>query len=307
MFRNIALTVSLIVFFLTAPRVADSAIAISGCGTNISDPGAYVVSNDLLTCPGVAIVIQASNVSLNLAGNEISCEQIDGRLDVGILATGVSDIQVRGGTISRCDNGVQFSAVTGSQISDVTFYQMSRDLDLNFGGGAILLFGGSDNAISGILSTQNVIGIGLFNSHNNRLTGNEVSENTGIPPFIFGMGIVMSQFSSGNIVNGNTARYNSDAGIVISGAASGNTVRGNEIGNSGFYGIGVFTGAAPGSPSPVGNTIQGNTTLASGTADLLEIVFAPLGNPRESVSDSCNNDWKGNTFVSTLGPTDCLQ
>jgi parallel beta-helix repeat protein len=121
------------------------------------------------------------------------------------------------------------------------------------------------------------------------------------------MGIALSAFSSRNLIRGNEARFNSDTGIVLSVGVTYNVVQGNEVSNNDFYGIGTFTRVDLGAPPPMNNVSQGNSSLANGRADLVEIVFDPFGDPRESVEEQCRNTWKGNDFVSQIGPPDCIQ
>lgn len=291
----------------TVPAVSAPVTEVSACGAVLSAPGRYSMPADLLACPGAAIVIAASEVSLDLKGNEITCDRADGRLDVGVLGSGVSAVHVRNGRISGCDIGVQVVGVTDSEITDLSIQLSAMDAALGIGGAAILLVGSDHNAVIGNRATENIIGIGIFNSHDNQVTGNVTSENVGEGPIFFGMGIALSAFSSGNSLRGNEARFNSDAGIVLSVGVSGTTVRGNEVSDNGFYGIGAFRRIDLGAPPTQNNLIQGNSSLANGRADLVEVLFDPLANPRESTEELCRNTWKDNTHVSLIGPPDCVR
>jgi parallel beta-helix repeat protein len=290
-----------------APEAFASVTPVSTCGAVLSAPGKYSLSGDLLACPGPAIVIAASDISLDLKGNEITCDRADGQADIGILGTNVSSVEVRNGRISSCEVGIQFSNVKNSKVTDLSVHGGTRDPVLGFGGAAILLLGSDNNSVIGNRAIGNIIGIGIFNSNDNRVAGNVTSENVGYLPFVFGMGIALSASSTGNSVIGNESRLNSDAGIVLSIDVSNTTVRGNEVSDNGYYGIGAFTRTDVGAPSPENNLIQGNSSLANGRADLVEILFHPLTNPRESIAKVCKNSWIDNTFVSLMGPNDCVR
>lgn len=308
MARSIAILISLVsILAATAPEAFATVTRVSTCGTVLSAPGKYALSGDLLACPGQAIVIAASDVSLDLEGNEIACDRADGRADVGIFGSNVSAVDVRNGSISGCNIGIQFLNVKQSKINELSIRGSTRDSALGVGGAAILLLGSDNNSIVGNRATGNIIGIGLFDSDNNRVIGNVTSENVGDGPLVFGMGIALSALSSGNSLRGNESRFNSDAGIVLSVGVSGTTVRGNDVSDNGYYGIGAFTRIDLGAPSPQDNLIQGNSALASGRADLVEILFHPLTNPRESIDEVCRNTWTDNTFVSFMGPPDCVR
>ncbi len=78
---------SFIVLVLTLSGSAFAkTIPVTQCGAVLSAPGKYFLPGDLLSCPGSAITITASDVSLNLKDNEITCERVAGRNDTGILA-----------------------------------------------------------------------------------------------------------------------------------------------------------------------------------------------------------------------------
>ena len=134
-FLTVAATALLISSLATAPALA--ANPVTACGDVLSEPGNYGLTGDLLACPGNAIVISASNVSLNLKGHSITCGSTDW---IGVLVTGVSDVQVKNGTITGCSVGVFFSGTTESKIT-----QLTLNGNVPF---AIDLFGASDNGPS---------------------------------------------------------------------------------------------------------------------------------------------------------------
>jgi parallel beta-helix repeat protein len=76
--------------------------------TVISRPGVYVLQRGImLGDAGTAIVITASNVSLDLNGLPLSGP--GGKQGVGIRVDGASDVSVHGGSLSRFATGVEVS------------------------------------------------------------------------------------------------------------------------------------------------------------------------------------------------------
>ena len=142
---SIAATALLISSLATAPALA--ANPVTACGDVLSEPGNYGLTGDLLACPGNAIVISASNVSLNLKGHSITCGNADW---FGVWVLGVSDVQVKNGTITGCGIGVEFDGTTESKITHLT---------LNGNGLGIHLSGASNNEITANHMTENITGI----------------------------------------------------------------------------------------------------------------------------------------------------
>ena len=295
-FLTVAATALLISSLATAPALA--ANPVTACGVVLSEPGNYGLTGDLLACPGNAIVISASNVSLNLKGHSITCGGTDG---IGVLVTGVSDVQVKNGTITGCNVGVLFSGTTESKITHLTLNGNVFDPVL-LGGFAISLFGASNNKITANHATENITGIRVLRGGGNRISGNVASDNFG-SPFSVGMALLNSE---NNTVTGNRANRNAVTGILVGGGTTGNILRGNVANENGGFGIAMFGRELFGIPLAEGVLIQGNTALGNGAQDLREAMFDPTMNPPDFVVEPCRNTWKSNNFVSQLGPDLCI-
>jgi parallel beta-helix repeat protein len=285
-FLTIAATALLLSLLATAPALAEN--PVTACGDVLSEPGNYGLTGDLLACPGNAIVISASNVSLNLKGHSITCGSTDG---IGVLVTGVSDVQVKNGTITGCGLGVFFSGTTESKITHLT---------LNGNGLAISLLGASDNKLTANHMTENITGIRVNFGGGNRISENVASDNFGF----LSTGIALL-FSENNTVTGNRANRNNN-GIIAGGASTGTILRGNVTNENRSLGISMFGRLAFNIPIAEGVLIQGNTALGNGDLDMVEALFDPSINPPFIVVEPCRNTWKSNNFVSRIGPDMCI-
>jgi parallel beta-helix repeat protein len=243
-----------------------------------------------LACPGNAIVISASNVSLNLKGHSITCGGTGAR---GVLVTGVSDVQVKNGTITGCVRGVLFSGTTESKITHLTLNGHAPGIDL---------IGASNNKITANHMTENITGIRVLRGGGNQISGNVASDNFGA---FTSTGIALLN-SENNTVSGNRANRNAVNGILVGGGTTGNILRGNVTNENGDLGISMFGRLAFGIPIAEGVLIQGNTALGNGAQDLTESIFDPTKNPPNIVIEPCRNTWKSNNFVSQLGPDLCI-
>ena len=238
--------------------IALAAIPVTACGDVLSEPGNYGLTGDLLACPGDAVVISASNVSLNLKGHSITCGGTDG---IGVLVTGVSDVQVKNGTITGCVRGVLFSGTTESKITHLTLNGHALGIDL---------IGASNNKITANHLTENITGIRVLFGGGNQISGNVASDNFGSP---LSTGIALLN-SENNTVTGNRANRNNN-GIIAGGGTTGNILRGNVTNENRDLGISMFGRMAFGIPIAEGVLIQGNTALGNGGYDMIEALFDP--------------------------------
>jgi parallel beta-helix repeat protein len=287
-FLTIAATALLLSFLATAPALAEN--PVTACGDVLSEPGNYGLTGDLLACPGNAIVISASNVSLKLNGHTITCGSTNG---IGVRVTGVSDVQVTNGTITGCGLGVFFSGTTESKITHLTL-----NGNRVFG---ISLIGASNNEITANHVTENGTGIRVLRGGGNRISGNVASDNF---VNVFSTGIALLS-SENNTVTGNRANRNNN-GILASGPSTGTILRGNVTNENRSSGISMAGRVDFNIPIADGVLIQGNTALGNGVQDLIEALFDPNFNPPFIVVEPCRNTWKSNNFVSRLGPDMCI-
>jgi parallel beta-helix repeat protein len=287
----------LIAAFACTPAVADPAIQITQCGTVITQPGHYILANDL-SCGGAPVsgVIGApnppnwwKNVQSPLSGSApvanqppVSGDGIDilsdhvevqlnghtinggGSGNIGIsvgvgVPSGNSHVHIVGpGTITGFSAGVEFEQVTFSSVDSVTVNNNAADFAIGGGFAA--------GCAEACPSTKN------------DFTGNTVS----VAEFGF-----LLDGANNNTLRDNSAS-NSFIGIFLAIAAMGNDVRANTAsGNGGGIVLGLF-GSGVTDDDITHNTALGNET------DLFD------ANPN---CDS--NTWKHNTFGSANQP--CIQ
>jgi parallel beta-helix repeat protein len=275
----------LLIGFLPATSVLAGVAFITECGTVISEPGEYKLTQDLLLCPVDGITISSSNVKLDLKGHTITC---DDRYIYGIKVRDFSDVDIKNGTVTGCRNGVYLRDVSDSQVTKMTLNGNRRHgLYMRRGSSNViknnLLIGNEAYGISvwegdGHLISKNItnenrhVGIDGDTTQNTKYTCNQSNRNGNI-------GIALSGTEGGNVLIGNIANENRLAGIVMSGWPS------NEI--------------------PEGNTIKHNIALANNDKDLSENSWGPEG-PYVEDGAPCRNTWIDNEFVTELGPEMCI-
>lgn len=261
-----------------APSYADPlSTFVTSCGT-ISNPGGYIVMNDLSASGSDCITVQASNVSLILAGHTISGSGSNNGVTVG---GSLSSVTIQAGTIQSFAKGIASSA-NGSTVQGVTLQ-------------------------------NDGVGIELDSVNGGAIQGNHLS----------GSGTLIQLNGSQNVdVAGNTTDSGSQRGIVLSNSSTQNRVQGNVIGQASQAGIEVGNGT-PGTPSPSqcsssssspNNTLQGNVIATTalgiylecgnGVNELLQGNVSSGGNPNDlfDANSSCDsNTWQGNVGSGNQG------
>ncbi|MBZ5507554.1 MAG: hypothetical protein LAO78_19000 [Acidobacteriia bacterium] len=295
-FKAFTLTL-LIAAFACTPAVADPAIQITQCGTVITQPGHYILANDLsCSAAPVAPVIGApnrpnwwKNIQTPLAGfapaatdDPISSDGIDivadhvelllnghtidgGGSNIGIsvgvgVASGNSHVHIVGpGTITNFGAGILFEQVSFSSVNNVI---------INNNGASFAIGGGfAAGCAEACPSTKN------------DFTGNTVS--------LAEFGFILDGANDNTLRDNNAS--NTFIGILLALAATGNDVRANTTNlNVGGIVLGI------GGSDVTNNDITHNTALNNAEADLFD------ANPN---CDS--NTWKHNTFVTANQP--CIQ
>jgi hypothetical protein len=242
--------------FVVAPTAAGASTALCGATITVST----TLTEDVGPCPNNGITIGASNITLNLAGHTVFGTPSPGD-GIGIQASNVSGITVRGGTVRDFDAGVVFDHVTNGLITQIqakdNIGEQSEALSTDFGDG-ILLFESSNNRVIQNVADHNgpFDGIGLLgNSDNNLIQGNVVQNNNlnfqreghGTPEDIINEddGIRLETTGSAanhrspnfNTVTGNTVRNNGLDGIAAFPFADDNTISNNVFDHNGYEGI----------------------------------------------------------------------
>lgn len=269
---------------------------IKTCGQTLSAAGEYILANNL-NCSGTSgdytgVTITASNVTLYLAGHEISSEDCDLNRNIsGILvAGGITNVKIIGGAVSGFNDGIVLSS-SKSQVVGVTVKNACE-----FG----ILVQGAHNAITTNTVTTSGDGVVLSPSDDSRVVSNNLSGNVRAGVVISddserntiaynildnngansdeGYGVAVFN-GSGNTIRNNAASYN-DIGIRVS--APNNAVNNNTVSGNSNYGVWL---AIDGSPS----SVRRNSVFGSGKSDMLD--ESPL----------CGgNVWRNNKFSTDL-------
>jgi len=197
------------------PASAAPSTAVT-CGSTITAPGEYFLAGD---CAGAGITITASDVHLMLEGHIMT----GAALDVGITATGVSNVHIEGpGTITNYSFGVALSSVSQSLVEEVT---ATANLEDGFN-----QFQGSDNRYDRLTAADDQRGIVLEATSNNDVLRSTTNGNS--------VGINLVNVGRGNKIVANEASGNGNAGISVGPVSPGadrNQFHGNTaLGNVGF-------------------------------------------------------------------------
>lgn len=223
-----ALTFSLLIAtFACVPAAADPVVQITQCGTVISQPGHYILANDLLCFDQDGVDIVSDHVDLMLNNHQIQNVFFDlfaNGISVGVgVPSGNSHVHIIGpGTITGFNQGVVFEQVSFSAVEDVTSTNNFFGFVVNggFTVGCNQSCPSTKNSFQGNTATfNNQHGFTTNGANDNTFRDNNASNNT------VGHGILIFN-ASGNDVRDNTTTGNGGPGISIT-AGTNNTVRAN--------------------------------------------------------------------------------
>lgn len=245
---------------LNSLSVQATATSITTCGTVITIPGSYAVTQDLTGCPGHGIEIFASDVVLFLNGHTISGGPNSAYgINVGAATNfhgGVARVDIEGpGVVQNFAIGISLEQVTYSKVQGVTSRFNLHGLALNssWANGDLLpskndsivgnnfhhnrahgvtinralnsVFLGNRSADNGTGATR---GNGFYLFHAERITlrRNEIVRNTT-------NGVLIESVSRGNLVDNNYVKAN-QAGDMYdrNPACDRNTWTGNNFGTA---------------------------------------------------------------------------
>ena len=206
-------------------------IAITDCGTVISEPGRYFLANDLKECLDSGISITVSHVEIELRGHTIQADS--NVINVNGGDTGLSEIDIQGpGTITGSSAaGISFGNVHHSRVHGLILVRNRFGMALNSGDFT------SDATVAATVSTNNEIsdnvatantghGITVNGGDENRFLRNNLSGNGGYGLYLFA--------ASNNVARGNTTDENGRSGIDAGTFGSGNKIEDNiALGNNG--------------------------------------------------------------------------
>lgn len=275
---------------------------VTGCGTVITEPGKYVVVNDLACGPSEGgIRILSSDVTLSLGGFTLSCDLS------GIPYSGVvvgddmnpevfSNIRISNGTVTGCGVGVLIWFADGVRVTKMSLIDNPESAVTVVEAMNIVV---KHNAIEG-----GAWAINSYESGGNSFDHNNIRYSAyGIDMY----GETDSRIMCNAIDQG---FYTLSLGPYGSTPSSGNLIRGNRVTNS-FLGIGLFGGGTPEDglilPQSMNNLVHANISQGNAFADVLEALYDV--NTYDIFLDpavSCMNTWKNNQFDRALGPPGCI-
>ena len=258
--------------------------------------GVVTMPRDARNCEGHGIIIRRDNVTLNMNGHTVSCNNTFPE-QVGILLEDVTGVTVTNGTVEGCDAGISIEGGSGNTIREVQARNNVNDMEEPFDptapppegrtladilcdyGDGIVTFNSSNNVIERNVVTGNgpYSGISLVeeNSDGNIVRDNRVENNDLLN---YRPGVEPQQTSlCGATLPGTPGmqrgRNNQDIGIRIEGpGADNNLVRSNQVNESALAGISVHSHVCnpqPGDPRGVtdpnvNNRIDRNTVTGTG-------------------------------------------
>lgn len=191
----------------TGPNGGGQVREIDSC-TEITEPGRYVLTEDLEASGGVCLVINADDVRLDGGGHTISNGTSSGATGIAVgdySGPGVRNVAVRHLTITDFRGaGVVHGDVTGGRVRNVTVKRCGS-------------------------------GLWLEQSHDVDVRENELSNN--------GRGIVVTENSTGNVLRSNTVSDNASVGIAIWDAGTDTQLVRNTVTDNGTNGIDVAEGS----------------------------------------------------------------
>ncbi|MEN3316007.1 MAG: trimeric autotransporter adhesin [Acidimicrobiaceae bacterium] len=236
---------------------------VTGCGAVIT--ANTTLTADVGPCPGDGIIIGADNITLDLAGHQVSGAGRGDGSHVGVLISHHTGVTVTGNSTSSARKGVvrDFNAgvvVIGGSANTITNLGLrrnqGRDTDALYGDGVAVFFSARNRIVGNeVINNGPYDGIALlgFGSDANTIQGNDVegTSNGGSQGVGIGLGIVLNPFFSfslprevsiyDNQILDNTVKSNDNAGISTLSNING-VIRGNTVDDNGHGGDFPFPG-----------------------------------------------------------------
>ncbi len=256
-------------FAISSPSADEGRIFVyRSAGTPITQSGHYVLTRDLALALGEEIHIQASHVTLDLRGHEVSKPLSNGEVLIRIAAdasqVAILDGRLTGGSIGILYEGlpavprarlriervqVKGTLTTGIDLQGLEYVDLLSCRVVDAGGTAIEL-GGMSEPFGGRVAGNTVLrpgadGIALDGLRNGEVQGNLVRDH--------GLGLAESKglwltgtapvTPGGNLVVGNAVHGggSNDDGIVVDAEAHDNLLLGNTATANGRRGIHVLS------------------------------------------------------------------
>jgi len=218
----------LLATLIFAPVITRAGTVISYLPYNINASGTYVLSNNLTVNGGNGILVNASNVTIDLSGLTLTQSQAGNGVGINI-PSGMSNVRVQNGTITGFYFGVLFQSGSGDSITNVQL------LNINYGVYVLAndsliencnIVGATSNSSTGIL----IASCGAVGVRNNRISQcfYGVSESSVATPNTL-IGNVEANCSYG-LSLGSTTKYQGNVTTNCTTAISGGIAIGHENG-----------------------------------------------------------------------------
>ncbi|HLK08304.1 MAG TPA: right-handed parallel beta-helix repeat-containing protein [Candidatus Angelobacter sp.] len=269
------------------PAVADPVVQVTDCGTVISQPGHYILANDLNCGLPVSGILRNSTPTTpwwqmqNPFASPNGQAPTDPPPPFGILIVSDHvDLALNGHTISGDLNSNEFGIAVGNPFSSVgnAHVHITGPGTVTQWFIAVVFSGSSFSSVTEVTADTNGVGFLDLGGSKNAFDGNTATNNAF---FVFAGAITLVQ-SSGDAVRNNTVT-NNVFGIIDLGGGTSNDVRFNTVTNNFGVGIGI---------AGTGDSIFLNTV--TGTTD---------GADMQDTNANCDsNMWKHNTFGTANQP-----
>jgi parallel beta-helix repeat protein len=218
-------TVEVATTIAALPEAAPSPEARLACGAEITE--SVTLTHDM-QCDPVGLIVAGDDVVLDLGGHIISGSGPGRRswplpnFDIaGIIVRG-ANVTVRNGTVEQTGIAVLADGAAGA--TDTTISNVTT-VGSYFG---IYLYQGGGHTVADCVVRENVYGLHLQQSHDNLVTGNDLSVQTHHSPGGYGLYLYASQR---NRFEHNTVRENLNWGLWFSDSTDNVIVRNNIIAN----------------------------------------------------------------------------
>ena len=204
---------------------------ISACGTTISTPGSYYVTQNLSTT-GTCITVTSNDVTIDLMG--LSLTGGGAASTYGVYINSVANVEIRNGTIRGFSRGIYslYTSGSGMGIRVISVRAMANAVGIDLGS--------FNNLVKDCIAADSTTGNGISVGYSSVVIGSTAYNNKL-------MGI---SAGSGSTVTGNTAYSNQEIGIE---ASAGSTVADNSASSNLWSGI--YAG--------IGSTVSGNSTYSN--------------------------------------------
>lgn len=289
-----------------------SATEIDAC-TTITDPGRYVLTADIRNSDaGTCIDVRADDVVIDGNGHAIDGQSASGQ--VGIGAASQSNVTVRNVEVSEWDAGINYTQVTGGEVSDVLARSNTVGIELVAGsentianntvidtGNGIYLHAIDEttadrNTIRGNEVTNASIAITFIGADNNTVTDNTLRDSR-----VYGLSLLFSPVGNDYNEFRDNVVVNSTEDAVCLLHSSHNTFENTYVENSGRYDVYAVNGSTD---NRMTNLTLTSATLSTTLRDvsLVAVDDPPATTPASNGSENGNASAVGYVNATDTSP-----